>query len=108
MLVRIYSEIIDLPNDSILFIMLNGQPTDEMPKIYPVKIYLRNGEVKEGHMTEYSMGLHYRLILNWKQLEVIHNLVDEHINEYPKYSRRLRSIFKFLKKQKNNIIKDNI
>lgn len=98
MLVRIYSDIIDIPNDSVLFIVITDTAIDHNPKIYPVRIYLRNGETKDGFMVEQSLNIHSQLILNVKQFEVIQKIIDEKVRGNDKYQKRNKSLFRLLKK----------
>ena len=98
MLVRIYTDIIDIVNDNVLFIILKGHPEEYNPRVYPVKIYLRNGETQEGMMTDYSLRIHSRLILDVKQLTVIENMIHDNVKNNKKYDKKNRTLFQFVKK----------
>jgi hypothetical protein len=101
MLLRIYTEILEIPDDNILFIVLS-EPKEYQkeidPKLYPVRVYLRNGLIKEGHMTDYSLKIHSNLLLDKPQLDALEKIFYDRVKENDKYTRRLHKLFKFLKK----------
>jgi hypothetical protein len=68
------------------------------PKLYPVRVYLRNGMIKDGHMTDYSLKLHNNLFLDASQLNTIEKIIYDRVKENHKNKRRLTKLFKFLKK----------
>ncbi len=91
----------DIPNDNILFLVM--AETDEYqkeldPKLYPVRVYLRNGIIKQGHMTDYSIRNHSNLLLDAKQISLIEEIIYDRVKDNDKYKRRLTKLFKYLKK----------
>lgn len=101
MLLRIYTEILEIPDDNILFIVLSETKEYQKeldPKLYPVRVYLRNGSIKEGHMTDYSLKIHSNLLLDETQLGALEKIFYDRVKENDKYRRRLHKLFKFLKK----------
>jgi hypothetical protein len=98
MYVKVGVEIIEIFNDDVLFIAEEQQVSDP---VYPhqVKIYLRNSQMIDGYLTEFTMKNTEHLFLNKNNIESIRLIFDRHVGHITKYRRRLDSLIKKLKQQ---------
>lgn len=94
MFLKINDHIEEYFNETILFIELIHK--DPLQEDIPVKVYFRDGEMKEGWMTKYSLNIHSNLVINKKQLEILESIFEKKVDK-SRYRTRLGKLVAFLK-----------
>lgn len=101
MYVKVDLEIVEIFNDDVLFIVEEHEEQNVMDPVHPhkVKIYLRDSQIIDGYLTEFTLKNIDHLILNENNIESIRSVIDKYIGNILKYKRRLESLIKKLKQR---------
>jgi hypothetical protein len=98
MYVKVDQEIVEIFDDDILFIINEEQVSDPVHP-HQVKIYLRDSQIVNGYLTEFTTINTKHLFLDEQNIESIRLIFDHYVGHIPKYKRRLESLIKKLKQR---------